>query len=124
MDFAWAAFSGEAVTSINHVRLESQQNGARVFWGDRNTGGRWSYVDLEKILTIEFKASKRMDVPPRRHAFQKRDDHSYDLLAAEHPIYEMQQLWTLQSVIHRNAGPVVLTLLVPPSTVLQMHASQ
>ena len=121
MDFAWAAFDGEAVTSINHVRLESQQNGASVLWDKRITGGRWSYIDFENILTIEFKASKRMDRLPRRHAFQKRGDNSYELLPSEHAIYEMQQLWNSQSVIHYNTGPVVLTLLVPPSNAIQQR---
>ena len=124
MDFAWAAFNGEAVTSINHVRLESQQSGSCVLWGNRNTGGRWFYLDVQKILTIEFKASKRMDMPPRRHAFQKRGDDRYELLAPEHAIYEMQQLWTLQSVIHYNTGPIVLTLLVPPSNAIHVHGPE
>ena len=73
MEFAWPAFDGQVVTSINHVRLGPQSDGGRVLWGNRLTVGKWHYYETDGILTIEFKASTKDEVPPRRHEWSQGD---------------------------------------------------
>ena len=64
-------------------------------------GGRWWYNEDTRIMFIEFNGSSYSS-PDRRHALYYRGEGHYDLIPHDDPIYNVDNIWSADSIPHMN----------------------
>ena len=95
---------------MHHIILECQSKGGNVIFDGKDTGGKWLYDEVNHIMYMEFKVSKKK-IPARRHALQARScGTAFDLIPKGNEIYlDLDGTkWSSGSEQHYNAGPVVM----------------
>ena len=106
MEFAWAEYKkGKEVEffvkSIHRIKLFPPKQGGFVKFNSNEQGGRWWYNEDTRIMFIEFNGSSSSS-KNRRHALYYRGEGHYDLIPHDDPIYNVDNIWSANSIPHMN----------------------
>ena len=133
LDYVWQCFDKEKIVAEIPIKLHKDGTGPRgryrgvSFNGKYRSYGRWIYIYDEGTdcgyMFVEFAAG---NTTPKRHVFSQcvdDDDDVFELIPADHPLYNNEEMWSQNSLVHTNQCMVHLRKANPWSTIGVPHSS-